>query len=169
MTIAQERTAGGSLNQEASWNALRNLIEQATGDVKMVRADLNAIKACALKGMLHSPGVAGADEAGCMTPISTSMLWTYKESSTKTDTNQFTYTYPKGLPLPTNPYAIATHKTWGGECASPYGNSGKCSVPGQRCYTWSSESYSKKIDGGCNKDCQFTTVTTKQLNFFQCE
>ena len=169
MTIAQERTAGGSLNQEAAWTALRNLIDQANGEVRTVRADVNAIKACALKGMLHSPGVAGADEAGCMAPMSTSMLWTYKASSTNTNWDQFTYTYPKGgITIPSNPYAIATHKTWGNECSSPYA-SGKCGALGQRCYVWDHEHSSEKIDPGCNKDCQKIEVITKRLNFFQCE
>ncbi|TKW61556.1 MAG: hypothetical protein DI628_02725 [Blastochloris viridis] len=60
MPSAQERTAGGSLGNEASWSALRNMIDKTNGDVNVVRVDLNAMKNCAAQGKIWKPG------AGCV-------------------------------------------------------------------------------------------------------
>lgn len=60
--FSQERTAGGSLGNEASWNALKNLIDKTDGDVAIIKTDVNAIKDCATKGQIWQPG------KGCISP-----------------------------------------------------------------------------------------------------
>ncbi len=69
---SQERTANGSLQTQMQWNALQNLIEKTNGDLKIVQADVTAIKTCSSKGMLHAPGTTDADTQGCIKPSSSS-------------------------------------------------------------------------------------------------
>jgi hypothetical protein len=65
VAAAQERTAGGNAQQEASWSALTSLINKTDGDVKVLRIELNAMKDCNSKGMIYAPQTAGADGQGC--------------------------------------------------------------------------------------------------------
>jgi len=70
---AQERVAAGSLQQEASWGALKSLAEVANGNAKMAQIaatsaldKANRIEACGKKGQLYAPDTAGADPvSGC--------------------------------------------------------------------------------------------------------
>lgn len=59
MPYAQERTAGGTLQNQASWSALQNLTEQANGNAKNAHIRLNKTEACAQRGMLYAPGRSG--------------------------------------------------------------------------------------------------------------
>ncbi len=52
--IAQERTAGGSLQNEASWSALKSLVDKAQGDTNLNKIDIKAIKDCAASGKLYA-------------------------------------------------------------------------------------------------------------------
>ncbi|TKW60667.1 MAG: hypothetical protein DI628_07140 [Blastochloris viridis] len=65
-SYAQERTAGGSLNMEASWSALQNIADQANNNAKSAHIRLNQVDACARKGAFYATGQAGADGNGCM-------------------------------------------------------------------------------------------------------
>ncbi len=53
--VAQERTAGGSLQTEASWTALQSMIGKTNGDVSIIKTDLNAMKACAADRKIWDP------------------------------------------------------------------------------------------------------------------
>lgn len=65
-TSAQETTASGNLQTEASWSALKSLIDAANNQSKMAMVLAEAIKSCGSKGMVYGPGVAGADANGCL-------------------------------------------------------------------------------------------------------
>ncbi|NTB05788.1 hypothetical protein [Agrobacterium tumefaciens] len=62
---AQERTAGGTLQTQASWNALQSLYEQANGTAKNAHFRLNQAEKCADKGMLYAPNSSNKDGDGC--------------------------------------------------------------------------------------------------------
>ncbi|MBW9067142.1 hypothetical protein [Agrobacterium pusense] len=59
MPYAQERTAGGTLQNQASWTALQGLLEQANGNARNAHTRLNKTEACAQRGMLYAPGRSG--------------------------------------------------------------------------------------------------------------
>lgn len=61
--LAQERTAGGSLSQEAGWTALKSKIETTDGNLKVLKAN---IAACNKVYKLYAPGENGADVQGCI-------------------------------------------------------------------------------------------------------
>lgn len=65
LVLAQEVTASGSLQTEASWSALRSMIEKTSGDLQIMRTDLTAIRTCNAKGMLYAPASSNADGNGC--------------------------------------------------------------------------------------------------------
>jgi len=67
---AQERTATGPLQTEASWAALKSLSEQANTTAKTAHIRLNQMDVCAKEGKLYSPSIAGADEHGCIAAYS---------------------------------------------------------------------------------------------------
>ena len=80
---AQERTAGGSLNNQMTWTALKSLSEQANANAKTAKILAEAIAACGQKSMLYSPGQTGADAQGCkpaMPDPSTLNINTYTKS-----------------------------------------------------------------------------------------
>lgn len=62
---AQERTAAGNLNTEATWTALRGLSEQANSNAKIAKTLAEAIATCGKKSMLYAAGQPGADAQGC--------------------------------------------------------------------------------------------------------
>ena len=66
---AQERTAGGSLQNQASWNALASLLEKTNGDVKTLGIQVNQQKTCNKKGAFWIPENKTADADGCVAPI----------------------------------------------------------------------------------------------------
>lgn len=70
---AQERTAGGALQTEASWAALKNLIGVVGDKTKIAQITATAalelatrIRNCGNKGMLYAPDNGGNDD-GCIT------------------------------------------------------------------------------------------------------
>lgn len=78
--IAQEATASGNLNTEATWTALRNLVNAANNQSKMATTTavdardraINAltlaqrIEACGNRNMMYAPAATGADaKTGC--------------------------------------------------------------------------------------------------------
>ncbi len=65
---AQERTASGPLQTEASWNALKSLTDNANNNAKSAHIRLNQIDLCAKKGMFYAPGTGNTDENGCKGP-----------------------------------------------------------------------------------------------------
>lgn len=65
LASAQERTAGGSLGNQMTWVALKDIADQANGNAKNAKLLAEAIKTCGVKGMLYSPGTSGADAQGC--------------------------------------------------------------------------------------------------------
>jgi hypothetical protein len=60
-SFAQERTAGGSLQAEASWTALQTLIGKVQGDVAINKIDIEAIKNCARLGKVWNPDKGCSD------------------------------------------------------------------------------------------------------------
>lgn len=67
--FAQETTAAGNLNTEASWSALRNLVDASNNQSKIANITANSalekankIEACGKDGMIYSP------TKGCVTP-----------------------------------------------------------------------------------------------------
>lgn len=62
---AQERTASGNLQSEASWASLRSLVEASDFKAQKAAILAEAIKNCGVKGMLYAPGTAGIDSQGC--------------------------------------------------------------------------------------------------------
>lgn len=66
MPYAQERTAGGPLDTQMSWTALKNLTDQASNNAKAAHIRLNQLEICAKKKMLYSPSTVGADGDGCI-------------------------------------------------------------------------------------------------------
>ena len=63
---AQEVTAGGNLDTQMTWMALKSLADQANGNAKTSLILATAIKNCGVQDMLYSPGTAGADPTtGC--------------------------------------------------------------------------------------------------------
>lgn len=46
VTHAQEATASGALNTQASWSALQNMLTATNGNVSLLRIDVNAMKVC---------------------------------------------------------------------------------------------------------------------------
>ncbi|TKW60640.1 MAG: hypothetical protein DI628_07000 [Blastochloris viridis] len=65
---AQERTAGGNLQNEASWNALKGIADSANNNAKSAHIRLNQVEACGKLGMFYAPGAAGSDGQGCKAP-----------------------------------------------------------------------------------------------------
>lgn len=65
VSLAQETTAGGSLDNQMTWNALKSLAEQANGNAKTSLLLASAIRDCGVKDMIYSPGTDGADANGC--------------------------------------------------------------------------------------------------------
>lgn len=65
---AQERTASGNLQNEASWASLKSLVEAASYKAQGASALATAIKDCGVKGMVYAPGTAGIDAQGCKIP-----------------------------------------------------------------------------------------------------
>jgi len=69
---AQERTAAGALETQASWAALKSLTEQANTNAKSAHIRLDQIELCGKKGMLYAPGGEDSDKQGCK-PLSASV------------------------------------------------------------------------------------------------
>ena len=62
---AQERTTAGPLDTQASWAALKNLVEGANMNAKVATILAEAIKHCGMQDKLYGPQTAGADTDGC--------------------------------------------------------------------------------------------------------
>lgn len=56
---AQETTASGVLNQEASWQALQNRISATNGNVTVLRTDVNALLKCGKQKKMYAPDETG--------------------------------------------------------------------------------------------------------------
>lgn len=65
--FAQERAAGGNLEVQANWTALKNMITAQDMKITGLTDLANAIKGCGVKGMIYAPGTAGIDGQGCKT------------------------------------------------------------------------------------------------------
>jgi len=62
----QERTVQSNLNTEASWTALKNMIQAADMKAEMAQILANASKDCGISGMLYGPGTPTSDPTtGC--------------------------------------------------------------------------------------------------------
>ena len=66
LSFAQERTASSGLEMQASWTALKSLVEQANGNAKIAKIGVDAIIACNEKKMLYAPNNAARDAGGCI-------------------------------------------------------------------------------------------------------
>lgn len=72
--VSQERVAGGSLQQEASWSALKHLAELANSNAMLANTLAQALATCNDKKMLYSPSSADKDANGCIMPASPTMF-----------------------------------------------------------------------------------------------
>lgn len=54
--MAQERTAGGALQTQASWGALKSMVDKTNGDVRIIQIDMGEMKKCAALGKLWIAG-----------------------------------------------------------------------------------------------------------------
>jgi len=70
IVIAQERIAGGALQQEASWSALKSLADIARSRADMALDKIAKMEACGQAGRIYAPGAAGADAQGCRPAVS---------------------------------------------------------------------------------------------------
>jgi len=77
MGMAQERTASGNLQQEASWNALKNLVEVADGKASTAQIaataaldKANKMEACFNQNKIYAPTATGADATTGCKPLS---------------------------------------------------------------------------------------------------
>lgn len=68
-TLAQERTAGSSLENQMTWTALSSMAKNAADKADMVDVRVNQIVVCSRKKMLYAPGMNGADSEGCVTAV----------------------------------------------------------------------------------------------------
>lgn len=66
---AQERSVGGPLQTEASWSALKNLVEATHSRVSVLQVDIDAAKNCAAQTKLWDPKrgcvAISSDKKGC--------------------------------------------------------------------------------------------------------
>ncbi len=62
-TLALETTSSGNLQTEASWSALKSMVDNANGRITILQT---AITACSQSGKLYAPGAATADAGGCI-------------------------------------------------------------------------------------------------------
>lgn len=67
-THAQERTASGPLQTEASWSALKGIADSANNNAKSAHIRLNQVETCGKLGMFYAPGAPGSDGQGCKAP-----------------------------------------------------------------------------------------------------
>jgi hypothetical protein len=67
---ALETTAGNTLQVQTNWSALKALIDKTDGDVRIVKADVDAIRACNGQSMFYMPADPRADEHGCKSSTS---------------------------------------------------------------------------------------------------
>lgn len=94
-TSAQETTASGNLQTEASWSALKSLIDAANNQSKMAMIAVEAIQNCGSKGMLYGPKSPSKDASGCVPIINSSAVVQVKASSGATKGNGKFASYAK--------------------------------------------------------------------------
>jgi hypothetical protein len=93
--VAQERVAAGSLQQEASWSALKTLADVARDKANIAQITANdaldratKIETCGKLGKLYAPGVAGVDANNCKalaaTPVQVLVTATGSSSASAT-------------------------------------------------------------------------------------
>ena len=78
---AQEFSSRGNLSAEVNWTSLNNLIGRNKGEIDVLRTDLDAMKGCSAKGMLHAPESPNKDANGCVGIISPNMVVQIEASS----------------------------------------------------------------------------------------
>jgi hypothetical protein len=65
--MAQERTAGSSLDTQMTWSGLSSQITTVKQRADSAHIRVDQVEVCGRKGMVYSPG-NGADGQGCVTP-----------------------------------------------------------------------------------------------------
>lgn len=116
---AQERVATGGLQHQADWSALSNMIHKTAGDTAVLRVDVDAMKACNAKGMMHAPGVEGADEQGCVKAAGSSKFVTVSNNATA-------YRHANsGVTCPTGTVVVGG----GGSCINLHASTGDMRMP----------------------------------------
>jgi len=63
--LAQERTAGTTLDTQMTWSALNTRVESASNKANAVNTRVDQVAVCGGKGLVYAPGSAGADAQGC--------------------------------------------------------------------------------------------------------
>ena len=133
---AQERAVGGSLQTEASWSALKSMVERTDGNVAVLKIDVDAMKACgAQKKIWTGTQCVNADmvdniitcgDQGKVYDKSANECvatapnrWTFLQLG---DPRLYLGAYPKNPPR-------------GSPCTNSALNLGTCSSVGSTCYT----------------------------------
>lgn len=138
-TYAQERTAAGPLATEASWQALKNLTEQAKNQAQTAHIRLNQMEKCNRKGLLYAAGAEGADSDGCIATQNTSMRWS--PGLRHPELYPLTY-WGQGYPF--------CHELIGSARLEPWGFAGRpCKEKGRKCQvSFSCQPKSDNNNGG---------------------
>jgi len=68
---AQERYTPGTLQAEANWTAMKNLVTAADMKAEAAQILIEAMRGCAEKGLLYNPSATTADDQGCNASIAT--------------------------------------------------------------------------------------------------
>lgn len=172
---AQETTAGGTLDTQASWTALQNMLSATNGNVSLLRTDVNAMKTCAAtlkmwqpgkgcvdisdpdvakiiacgkQGKVYGSGTAGADGNGCVTMADNSLRWS--EGVRQMKAAPHTIAYMKELSK------AKDCRVYGG---TDYGD-GDSSIVGQRCSTLGTKCSVSHYGNCSKKEGQCTTHYT---------
>lgn len=91
---AQERTASGPLETQASWSALKSMVESTNGNLATLRIEVDAIKKCGTQSMIYAPGGPNSDASGCASVGSSVQVGTVTNTSSYS-TRTVNVTFPK--------------------------------------------------------------------------
>ncbi len=113
-TTAQslESTANGSLDTQASWSALKNLIDINGMGINLLKVDVNKIRACNSQKKLWAPG-PGADADGCVATASGVQVTTVNNSAVAWRWPSVTVACPAGTKLVGGGGSCANHASCG--------------------------------------------------------
>jgi len=162
---AQERTATGPLQTEASWAALQNRIDATNGNVAALRIEVEAMKKCNNQKKIHAPQSADADADGCI-PVQSHMHWNKVQSLSVAPPLPYG---PTTVTIPASVSSIASACSSVGE--SPV-QMDFCKVLGKTCYTAKAGTAAKQncTGRGSGTGCNGTTTPAQagNISVWQC-
>lgn len=116
--VAQERTAGGNLQAEASWAALQSMIKKTNGDVQVLRIDVAAQRNCGNKGMVYGPDHESKDENGCVSVGQPGFeVGTFNDGASYSNTpRSYTVAFKKAFSKPPKVYTALNNFQFSNNC-----------------------------------------------------